>query len=216
MEPKPTQIIEALLFAADHPLTAEEIAAALPEEASIPDLIDDLNRFYETSGRAFRIREVAGGYQLATRPEFAPHVNSLFAGTRAQKLSRAGLETLSIVAYKQPVIKAEIERIRGVQSDGVLKTLLERDLVAICGRQEGPGRPLLYGTTDKFLEYFGLKDLSGLPTPDELGTLLSRQKLTELPATSPELELTLTSDASATNGDPVAADNAHAPESDTS
>jgi hypothetical protein len=120
-----------------------------------------------------RVRKVAGGYQMYVLPEFGPAIEAALVKTKLQRLSRAGLETLAIIAYKQPCSTPEIERIRGVSCGGVLSTLLERELVSIAGRSEGPGRPLLYGTTRKFLEYFGLNELDDLPRVEELEKILA-------------------------------------------
>jgi segregation and condensation protein B len=164
-------ILEALLFAAEEPLIPADVPELCPEftdEVEVARGVLQLNQLYLESGRVFQIRMVAGGYQLCTRPEFAPFVSALVSKTRTQRLSRAALETLSIIAYRQPVSKPVIEKLRGVESSGVLSTLLERKLVAIVGREEGLGRPLLFGTTPEFLSYFGLNDLSGLPKPEEV------------------------------------------------
>ena len=179
----PKQIVEALLFAADEPLSARRLAAMIDDTTgSVADLVRDLNADYLREDRAFHVQEVAGGYRLVTRPEFATWVADLRASDSSPRLSQAALETLSIVAYKQPVTRAELESIRGVTVDGVLKTLVERELVRITGREEGMGRPLLYGTTDYFLEYFGLPSLDALPRPDELEILFAdRERQEELP-----------------------------------
>ena len=180
----PKQILEALLFAADEPLSARRIAGMIDEATpgSIADLVCDLNADYLREDRAFHVQEIAGGYRLVTRPEFASWIGDLRASDSSPRLSQAALETLSIVAYKQPVTRAELESIRGVTVDGVLKTLVDRELVRITGREEGMGRPLLYGTTDHFLEYFGLPSLDALPRPDELEILFAdRERQEELP-----------------------------------
>ena len=177
------QVLEALLFAAEEPLSARRIAAMIDEATpeSVADLVRDLNADYQREDRAFHVQEVAGGYRLVTRPEFASWVADLRASDASPRLSQAALETLSIVAYKQPVTRAELESIRGVTVEGVLKTLVDRELVRIAGREEGMGRPLLYGTTDHFLEYFGLPSLDALPRPDELEILFAdRERQEEL------------------------------------
>ncbi|MCI0330652.1 MAG: SMC-Scp complex subunit ScpB [candidate division Zixibacteria bacterium] len=169
-------VLEALLFAAEEPLPADDILTLCGDfsgEEEVVKAVSALNKSYSEAGRAFKIRTVAGGYQLSTLPKFAPYVSALVSKTRTQKLSRAALETLSIVAYRQPVSKPVIEKLRGVESSGVLSTLLERRLVAIVGREEGLGRPLLFGTTPEFLSYFGLLDLAALPKPEEIGPLPS-------------------------------------------
>lgn len=162
-------VLEAVLFVSGEPMTLEDLSEVL--EGIEPDRIRmglaRLRENYESPGRGLQIVEVAGGYQIATRSECAPWIRSLEKIKTATRLSRSGLETLAIVAYKQPVTRGEIEAIRGVDSAYVLKTLLERRIVKIAGRREGLGRPILYGTTREFLHYFGLKDLSELPALKE-------------------------------------------------
>jgi segregation and condensation protein B len=162
-------IVEALIFAADEPLPADRIAGIVEEmtPALVDDIVAELNAGYLREGRAFRIVSVAGGFRMLTRPEHALWIKLLHRSSRP-RLSQAALETLSIIAYRQPVARTELEGIRGVNVDGVLKTLVERDLVRIAGRGEGLGRPLLYATTERFLEYFGLPDLEALPRPEEV------------------------------------------------
>lgn len=180
----PKQVLEALLFAAEEPLSVRRLSAMIEgaSPAMITDLVRELNADYLRESRAFQVQEVAGGFRLVTRPEYATWVRELRAAGASPRLSQAALETLSIVAYKQPVTRAELESIRGVAVEGVLKTLVERELVRIVGREEGLGRPLLYGTTDHFLEYFGLPSLDALPRPDELEILFAdRERQAELP-----------------------------------
>lgn len=164
-----TAVVEALLFVSGEPISLEKLAEVL--EGTDPDRIrealDRLRQNYDGAGRGLQIVEVAGGYEIATRSDCAPWIKALEKIKTATRLSRSGLETLAIVAYKQPVTRGEIEAIRGVDSAGVLKTLLERRIVKIAGRREGLGRPMLYGTTRDFLQYFGLKDLSELPALKE-------------------------------------------------
>lgn len=162
-------IVEALIFAADEPLPADRIAGIVEEMTPVlvDDIVAELNAEYLREGRAFRIVSVAGGFRMLTRPEHALWIKLLHRSSRP-RLSQAALETLSIIAYRQPVARTELEGIRGVNVDGVLKTLVERDLVRIAGRGEGLGRPLLYATTERFLEYFGLPDLEALPRPEEV------------------------------------------------
>jgi segregation and condensation protein B len=165
-------ILESLLCASGEPLTAGKVLDVLEgaTRAQIERGMGELQAEYERDGRGFRIAEVAGGYQLRTAAENSEWVRRLFR-ERAVRLTRPTLETLAIVAYKQPVTRAEVEAIRGVEVDSVLTTLLERRLVRIVGRKEAPGRPLLYATTREFLEVFGLRDLTELPTLKELGEL---------------------------------------------
>jgi segregation and condensation protein B len=168
------QVLEALLLAAPEPVSAQKLAGVLGEETTpteVRGLLAALEAEYAEAGRGFRIEEVAGGYQLRTLPELAPWLQRL----RPQpplRLSRAGLETLAIVAYKQPVTRAELEHVRGVDVGAVLASLLERKLVRIAGHREVPGHPMLYATTRRFLEVFGLGSLSDLPTLREIEELL--------------------------------------------
>jgi segregation and condensation protein B len=136
-------------------------------------MIEELNAEFESGHRAFRIVHVAGGYQFATRPEYGSWLGKMLREKTRRKLSVSALETLAVIAYRQPVTKPEIEAIRGVNIDYVLRTLLERNLAAIVGRAASPGRPLLYGTTQEFLKRFGLNDLSELPKPREIDELLA-------------------------------------------
>jgi len=167
--------IEALLFSSEIPLPARRLAdLAAAAKGEILSAIDRLNVFYGESGRAFRIAEIAGGYQMVTVPAFAEVLAQLHKEKIPTRLSRAALETLAIIAFKQPVTRGEIDAIRGVSaSDRVLRHLIERKLVRISGRAEAPGRPLLYGTTREFLAYFGLSAVSDLPRTDELEALLA-------------------------------------------
>jgi segregation and condensation protein B len=167
--------LEALLFSSEVPLTAERLAQLTGARRSeVVAAIDRLNVFYGESSRAFRIATLAGGFQLVTLPEQAELLATLHKDGIPTRLSRAALETLSIVAFKQPVTRAEVDAIRGVSaSDGVLRHLLERKLVRISGRAEAPGRPLLYVTTREFLSYFGLATLADLPRTEELEALLA-------------------------------------------
>ena len=166
-EAKP--ILEALLFVSPEPISIERLQEVLEgmARARIQSLLKTLTEEYEQNGHGLQLVEVAGGYQLTTKPECAPWVRRLDEIRTASRLSKPALETLAIIAYKQPVTRPEIEEIRGVDTAGVIKTLLERRLIKITGRREVVGRPLLYATTKEFLEYFGLRDLSGLPSLKE-------------------------------------------------
>jgi segregation and condensation protein B len=182
--PTVAEILEALFFATDEPLQIKlvvEIFHSL-EDAQRPRVINeeivlrsiaDLNNIYEESGRAFRIVKVAGGYQFATLPRYALWLGKMVREKSKRKLSQSALESLAVIAYKQPVTKPEIEAIRGVNADYVMHSLLERNLVTIVGRAATPGRPLLYGTTKDFLKHFGLNDLSELPKPREIDELMA-------------------------------------------
>ncbi len=165
-------ILESLIFASESALTFSAITSIIDgaEKSEIRSALKELIEEYKTRAGGIFIEEVAGGYQLRTNPENAPWIKRLFK-TTAKRMSRASMETMSIIAYKQPVTRGELEAIRGVDSGGVLSTLLERRLIKITGRKETPGRPVVYGTTKTFLETFDLKDLSCLPTLKEIQAL---------------------------------------------
>jgi segregation and condensation protein B len=163
--PEPIDVVEGLLFASDAPLEAERIreVLSLDSEDEARDVVAMLRERYERESRALQITEVAGGYRMVTRPELAPWLIRLARTRTRVRLSRAALEALAIVAYKQPVSRPEVDAVRGVNSEGVLDNLLERRLVRIAGRKEAPGRPFLFETTREFLVAFGLRDLDDLP-----------------------------------------------------
>lgn len=174
-------VIEALIFSSDEPLTEMEIIRAVKgidgEESDIlpDDIISsviELNKKYEETSMPFKIMKVANGFLFATREEYAKYIGFLSSEKTKRRLSQAALETLAIIAYKQPITKPELETIRGVNSDYILSTLLEKKLITITGRTETIGRPLLYGTTDEFLKYFGLYNLSDLPKPREIEEIM--------------------------------------------
>ncbi len=176
-------IIEAILFMSGEPVSLDSLRKVIEidkynTERLVRELIDD----YSLKNSGLLLLEVAGGFQLVTNPACAPWVKKLLSTSVPKKLTQSSLETLAIIAYKQPIIKAEIEAIRGVNSDGVVKTLLDRRLVKLLGRKEVPGRPLMYGTTNEFLHYFGLKDLTELPTLKEFQEI----EVPEPPETLPE------------------------------
>lgn len=158
-------VIEAMLFVSHEPLSLDRLAMALGEvsKAEVEEALRRLETAYEQPGRGLQLVRVAGGHRIMTRPDYAPWIKRLEKVKAAPKLSRSALETLAIVAYKQPIVRGEIEQIRGVETSGVLRTLLERKLVRIVGRKEVPGRPIMYATTKSFLEHFGLHGLSDLP-----------------------------------------------------
>ena len=179
------RIIEALLFSAQKPLTTKELASAIrgagkeedppapnefarTNEAEVAAALEELKIDYIQQQRAFQLVEKAEGWQLASDPAYAAWVRQLFPAAKPQRLTPPALETLAIVAYRQPITRADIEAVRGVAVDGVLQSLMERGLVKIGGRAEVPGRPLLYETTQFFLEHFGLKNLDELPNSEEL------------------------------------------------
>jgi len=163
--PSPVDVVEALLFASDAPLEPERIREVLDlgGVAEARALVDELRARYDDANRALTITEVGGGYRMMTRAELAPWLVRLARARTRVRLSRASLEALAIVAYKQPVSRPEVDAIRGVNSEGVLESLMERRLVRIAGRKEAPGRPFLYETTREFLIAFGLRDLNDLP-----------------------------------------------------
>ncbi|MCC7293247.1 MAG: SMC-Scp complex subunit ScpB [Phycisphaerales bacterium] len=169
-DPDVRTIVEALLFATDRPLPASRIAQILGfgDAGDVKEHVAALNRRYEETGAAFRIEAIARGYQMMTQPAFDRWVAQLLQARKDFRLSPAALETLAVVAYKQPCMRAEIDSIRGVVSGEVLARLREMNLVKIVGRAEELGRPLLYGTTGKFLEVFGLASLKDLPKADAL------------------------------------------------
>ncbi|MDO8431416.1 MAG: SMC-Scp complex subunit ScpB, partial [Candidatus Binatus sp.] len=161
-------ILESLLFAAGEPVSLARLAAAFDEmpRATVQKALAAMMLSYATDNRGLAIEEVAGGYQMRTAKENAGYVRKLLAA-RPPRLSRPLMETVAIIAYRQPITRPEIEHLRGVDTGGVLETLLEKRLVKIAGRKEAPGRPMVYATTDEFLELFGLKDLEGLPDLSE-------------------------------------------------
>ncbi len=182
------RIIEALVMGAPEPISATRLAEVVPgcKPGDAKDLVNELNTEYQEQDRSFEIWEVGGGYQLRSRAEFSGYLQQL-QKQRPLRLSRAALDTLSIVAYKQPATRAEIEDIRGVDAGAVLKGLLDRRLLRIAGHREVPGRPMLYGTTRRFLEVFGLESLKSLPSLRELKDL-AEQRGVELPGAVPASE----------------------------
>ena len=172
-------ILESLLFAADEPLTIDRLKTIVTgaESQELREALKELAADYEARQGGFFLKEVAGGYQIRTRPEYKEYIKRLLQ-PRPQRLSKAALETLAIIAYKQPVIRSDVEHIRGVDCGGVLRVLLERKFIRVLGRKEIPGRPLIYATTKRFLEVFDLKNLKDLPTPkeiEEFGSALSEE-----------------------------------------
>ncbi len=168
-------VVEALIFAADEPLSTRHLVELIPElEAEqLSEVLARLDEQLEEHSRGIRLEEVAGGWRFTTRPEHGPFLERLFRGRRTQRLTQAALETVAVVLYRQPTTKAEIEAIRGVSVDGPLRTLLDRNLIKVSGRAEGPGRPLLYATTRELLKHLGLRDLRDLPQLDELEGVLA-------------------------------------------
>ena len=164
-------IIEAILFASDQPVSADRLADAAGEDVTVgmvKKAVEELLADYDAQGRAFTIEEVAGGYQLFTRPEYNKYLKPLVRARQQARLTQAALETLAIIAYKQPVARAEVEDIRGVTCGDMIRALMEKGLVRIAGRSEQIGRALLYGTTKKFLQAFGLSSIKDLPSDKQL------------------------------------------------
>jgi segregation and condensation protein B len=173
-----TQLIEAALFAANRPITIEELQTLEPD-ASLADVrtaLDELREHYDFDGHSVEVMELAGGYQILTRRNFAEAIERAQFAVRTPKLTAAAMETLAVIAYRQPVGRAEIEEIRGVSAGGVLRSLQERGLIEVVGRSEAMGRPLLYGTTALLLELLGLRDLGELPRTEEFSVALHTHK----------------------------------------
>ncbi len=174
------QAVEALIFASDHPVTADRLSQVIDEVSGlidgntglIADSIDALNEQYKEEGRVFRIEKWAGGYRMATIAEVAPYLKSSFREEKSNRLSPSLMEALAVVAYRQPVTRPEVDFVRGVNSDYSLRRLLDYGLIDVVGRSDSVGRPLVYGTTDSFLEQFGLSSLEDLPTLREIEELL--------------------------------------------
>ena len=171
-------ILEALIFISVEPLTLDRIKEVLADksEEELRQALDELAQEYSQPGRGIRLQSAAGGYLFITRPEYDPWVRHLLQIERKSRLSRAAVETLAVIAYHQPITQAEIQAIRGVDSSSAVHTLLEKKLVKISGRKKAPGRPLLYKTTDRFLTYFGLNDLSELPSVEEMARMLEEEE----------------------------------------
>jgi len=174
------KVVEALIFAADDPVSPVELAASyaevtgedIPDVDDIEDIVDRINVLYERSDRSFRINRWGGGYRFATVEDMGPYVKALYSSDRERRLTRTLMETIAILAYRQPTTRSEIEFVRGVDCDYSLRKLMEYGLVDVMGRAETIGRPLLYGTTDRFLELFGLNSLEDLPNLREVESIL--------------------------------------------
>jgi segregation and condensation protein B len=176
--PKAKCVIEAVIFAADRPVSVDQLARVVDEldNDTIAQLIRELQHEYNTERRSFQIVEIANGFQMCTRDEYAPWIKKFYTTEISSRLSVSALEALAIIAYRQPVTRAEVEEIRGVNSDSVIHTLLERNLVKVIGRRRTPGKPMIYATTTEFLIHFGLRDLSELPSVDEIERMLGTPK----------------------------------------
>jgi segregation and condensation protein B len=201
-----TQIIESLLFASDAPLSAADLARVDErlDEDTVSAVVDELRREYDATERSFSVYEIAGGWQLLTRPEFAAVLERFETVPQTARLSLAALEVLAIIAYRQPLGRAEVEEIRGVQSSAVLRTLQDREMIETVGRAEGLGRPMLYGTTRKFLEHFGFASLEDMPRPDELPVVLRERPVVIEPAPDATVDAAPVPDATETMGAPEA------------
>ncbi len=208
---KPYQIVEAVLFASDAPLRSDEIARADEslDEDIVEQSLEELRTFYLESERAYDLVELAEGYQILTRPEFVPYLERFDNVPRPSRLSGPALEALAIIAYRQPIGRLEVEHIRGVGSSGVIRTLQDRGLIEVVGRSEGLGRPLLYGTTTRFLEHFGFQSLEDLPRPEELPVVLRDRTAPIFPEDGrpPEGAVAAVGDAGADDAGPAPAEN---------
>ena len=191
MEPEEIKrVIEALLFVHQHPLTVDNIVKIMENRVGrkeVKSILYELVAEYEGMGRSFHLAEVDDGYQFRTKADYAPWIKRL-RKVKPMKLSQSSLEALAIVAYRQPIVRAEVEHIRGVDSGWVLNSLLEKGLIKILGRKEVAGRPLVYGTSRRFLEVFGLRNLSGLPTLQELDALKGEDELEHQPGETEQEE----------------------------
>lgn len=170
LSPELKAAVEAVLFATEKPLSASEIAQAFESGGAAGEIEEGLRALqadYDVPERGFRLVEIAGGWQVVSDPRFAPHLKRFFQARDKKKLTNAGMETLAVIAYKQPVTRADIEFVRGVTVDGAIRTLLDRRLIRLAGKKEVPGRPMLYATTQEFLDHFGLKALADLPPLSE-------------------------------------------------
>src|SRR3989338_1676353 len=167
-------VIEALLFINEKPVTIDQIRDTIEtvSAAEIKILMKELERSYEEKNGGMKIKEIAGGFQMLSNPAHASYVRSFYKTKHKEKLSKPSLECMAIIAYKQPVTRSDIELIRGVNSDGVVAHLLDKELIKAVGRKDVPGRPFLYGVTKQFLEYFGLKSIDDLPKLEEFPTLI--------------------------------------------
>ncbi|MDD5668957.1 MAG: SMC-Scp complex subunit ScpB [Candidatus Omnitrophica bacterium] len=177
-------VLETLLFVSEKPLLIEQAKKVLSHMSAdeIRTALEEMKTEYETTNRGLRITEVAGGFRMVTAPNLLPFLKKFFAKEpRADRLSSPALETLAIIAYKQPVTRLEIESLRKVNIDGLMKTLLQKNLIRVAGRREAPGRPQVFATTRQFLEYFGLKDLSELPKIEDFAALVEKQEMANEP-----------------------------------
>ncbi len=211
--PPMRRVLEAILFAVDRPVTVDQLLCALPDEEPehIEAELEEMVTAYRESRAGFALERTGGGWQLRTDPEMHDFVTRFLVGKKRTRLSRAAMETLAIIAYRQPITRGEMEEIRGVDCGQVLHTLLDRNLATVRGRSQALGRPLLYGTTEEFLHYFGINSLADLPSPEELQALVGNDPLED-----PEIRHALEAEgfaepAVATGGDADADPDADAP-----
>ncbi len=199
------RVLEALIFASESPLTLNQMVAILEdiEQADIESALTELP--LDLANRAIYLKKAAGGYQFGTRAEYAEWIGRMFQEKKNSRLSRAALETLAIIAFKQPISRVEVAAIRGVNADGVMKKLLDFRLITISGRDTGPGRPLLFKTTSEFLNYFGINDVSELPRPKEVEELLAEGEGGEILQHIPD-EVLMSEDAATASDDDENAD----------
>lgn len=205
---KAKRVVEALIFASSKPLTPAEIrkVTKVLTVGQIEKIVSELKEDYQKTERCFELLEIAGGYELSTKREFAPWILKIELQRKARQATQSALETLAILAYKQPLTRAEIEALRGVDTSGVLSTLMEKNFIKITGKKEVPGRPFMYGTTEKFLEHFGLKELRDLPSIEEIRQMVdSSVKKDELIGTKKIVDVPIeanTSEAIQQTGEP--------------
>lgn len=184
MQDNRKSVVEALLLASEKPLALDQIRLALDnlDAGETRKLVEELKSEYEQGARGIRLAEIAGGFQMITAPEFSHFLKKLFKGRQIERLSKPALETLAIIAYKQPLTRSEIELLRNVNVDGVMKSLLDKNLIRISGRKKAPGRPCVYGTTRQFLEHFGLKSLEDLPEIEDFSAMAQKKELVDTEA----------------------------------
>ncbi len=191
-------IVEALIFASEEPLTIEDLADLFPKETrdGLEEALEEVGRSYAEARRGLQVVRVAGGYAITTRPDLGGWVRALFRSRNRRRLSAAALETLAIIAYRQPITTPEIQALRGIDPSGVLQNLLDKKLVRVRGRKTVVGKPILYGTTREFLTHFGLNSLEDLPSVEEFGELAGLDPAPAVSSTQPEGEISIQAAAS--------------------
>lgn len=208
------QVVEALIFVSDEPITLEQIKQVVPGRSSeeIRALVEELSSSFSGAGRGLRIEEVAGGFRFSTRPELAPWIRTYFRNRNRARLSPASIETLAVIAYKQPITAPEIHEIRGVDPQGSMKTLLEKRLIKIAGKKKVVGRPFLYKTTREFLLHFGLAGIEDLPPIEDFERLAGEISSQAEAVTSDDMEGLVTVTPSGNGHDNGAIDSSHSPD----